>query len=59
MCLLGVGVDELMFGLAGDDLDMDVILSRKEQALPDREVGETFALFFGELKDVAKYVHGT
>lgn len=36
--LLRIGVDELVFGGAGDDLHMDVALAGKEEALADREL---------------------
>ena len=50
--------DETFFGFGGDDLDVDVVLAGKEEALTDWEVGETFLFFLGKFKDVRENIYG-
>ena len=53
-----VSSDEAFLSLRSDDLDMDVVLAGKEEALADWEVTETLALFIGEFKDIGKNIDG-
>lgn len=54
-----VGVNEGFFGFGSDDLDVDVVLASKEEALTDWEVGKTLALFVGKFEHVGEDVDGS
>jgi hypothetical protein len=54
--LLRIGRDQAGFGWAGHDLNVDVVLAGKKQALADRELAEALALLASQLEDVAQYV---
>ena len=54
----GVGGDERFFGFRGDDLNVDVVGASEEEALADREVGETLLFFVSELEYVGEDVDG-
>ena len=56
--LLWVGCDQALFGRTGDNLDMNMVLTGKEEALADREISEALSFLFGQLKDVSEYVNG-
>ncbi|MNY73195.1 hypothetical protein D3C86_2119270 [compost metagenome] len=47
-----------MLGLAADNLDMNVVLTGKEETLPYWEVGETLLFFLCQLKYVRKHIDG-
>ena len=56
--LSGTRRDEPGLGRAGDNLDVNVILAGKEQALADWELAQTLLLFACQVEDIAQDIDG-